>query len=83
MACVGINFFFSMDFIEEMCMIALAPRVITISGSTFDPSLIVFSMRDLYFSIFVVIDFFFKTIIIVCKFNELNFKVVIVTYWWI
>ena len=46
----GILNFSSKVFIEGMCVVALAPAVMTISGSTFHP-LLVLSVSGWYFSI--------------------------------
>ena len=40
----GILYFSSKIFIEEMCVVALAPIVMTISGSTFHPLLVMLSI---------------------------------------
>ena len=40
----GILNFSSKIFIEEMCVVALAPAVMTISGSTFHPLLVMLSI---------------------------------------
>ena len=45
----------SIFFIEGMCVAALAPAVMTINGSIFQPLLIILSINDLYFSVFLVI----------------------------
>ena len=42
-------------FIEGMCVVALAPCVMTINGSIFHPLLIMLSISDWYFSILVAI----------------------------
>ena len=49
--CVMIFFgiFSSRIFIEGMCVVALAPVVITINGSTFHPLLAMLFMNDWYF----------------------------------
>ena len=46
--CLGILYFFSILSIEGVCVAALAPAVMTISGSTFHPLLIVLSISGLY-----------------------------------
>ena len=38
--------FFSKIFIEEMCVVALAPTVMTNNGSTFHPLLVMLSISD-------------------------------------
>ena len=46
-----------MIFTEEMCVVALAPALITISSSTFHPLLLMLFKSGWSFSIFVVIIF--------------------------
>ena len=48
---VGILSFSSKFFIEGVCVVALAHAVMTISGSTFHPLLVMLSISDWYFSI--------------------------------
>ena len=47
----GILNFSSKIFIEGVCVVALAPVVMTISGSTFHPLLVMLSISGWYFSI--------------------------------
>ena len=51
---VGILNFSSNILIEGVCVVALAPVVMTISGSTFHPLLLMLSRSGWYFSIFRV-----------------------------
>ena len=46
-----------MVFIKKMYVVALVLVVITISDSTYHPLLIIFSISDWYFSIFVIAVF--------------------------
>ena len=46
-----------MIFIENMCVVALIPTIITISDSTFYPLLVILFISGWYFSFFVVIVF--------------------------
>ena len=48
----GILNFSSKVFIEEVCVVALAPVVMTISGSTFHPLLVMLSISDWYFQFY-------------------------------
>ena len=48
----GILNMFSIDFIEGMCVVALAPTVITIRGSTFQPLAAILSVNGLYLLFF-------------------------------
>ena len=48
---VGILSFSSNIFKEGVCVVALAPAVMTISGSTFHPLLVMLSISDWYFSV--------------------------------
>ena len=48
---LGILNFSSKVFIEGVCVVALAPVVMTISGSTFHPLLVMLSISGWYFSI--------------------------------
>ena len=50
----GILNFSSNILIEGVCVVALAPAVMTISGSTFHPLLVMLSISGRYFSIFRV-----------------------------
>ena len=53
-------------------MVALAPTMMTISGSTFHHLLIILSINGLCFSVFLVIaSIIWFSIIIVCEFHEL------------
>ena len=54
-ACFGFLNFVSRIFIDGMCDVALAPAVITISASIFQPLFVIFFINGWYFSIFVVI----------------------------
>ena len=47
----GILNFSSKIFIEGMCVVAVAPAVITINGSTFHPLLVILSISGWYFSV--------------------------------
>ena len=47
----GILNFSSKIFIEGMCVVALVPAMITISGSIFHPLLVMLSISSWYFSI--------------------------------
>ena len=47
----GILNFSSKVFIEGVCLVALAPAVMTISGSTFHPLLVMLSISGWYFSV--------------------------------
>ena len=47
----GILNFSSKVFIEEVCVVALAPAVMTISGSTFHPLLVMLFISGWYFSV--------------------------------
>ena len=44
----------SIFFIEGVCVVALAPAVMTISGSTFHPLLIILSISGLYYLFFMI-----------------------------
>jgi hypothetical protein len=46
---------FSSDFIDGMCVVALAPAVIIINGSTFHPLAAILSISGLYLLFFVSI----------------------------
>ena len=48
----GILNFSSKIFIERVCVVALAPIVMMISGSTFYPLLVILSISGWYFSVF-------------------------------
>ena len=61
---------FSTLSIEGVCVVALAPAVMTISGSTFYPLLIILSISDLYFSNY---SFVWYSIITIYEFNELYY----------
>ena len=50
----GILNFSSRIFIDGMCVVALAPTVMTINGSTFHPLLVMLSKSGWYFSAFLV-----------------------------
>ena len=50
----GISNFASMDFIEGMYVVALAPAIMIISGSTFHPIMVLLFISGWYFSIFVI-----------------------------
>ena len=50
----GILNFSSKILIEGVCVVALAPAVMTISGSIFHPMLVMLSISGWYFSIFQV-----------------------------
>ena len=50
----GILNFSSNILIEGVCVVALAPAVMTISGSTFHPLLVMLSISGWYFSVFRV-----------------------------
>ena len=52
---LGILNITSIFFIEGICVAALAPAVMTISGSIFQPLLIMLSISGLYFFVFLVI----------------------------
>jgi hypothetical protein len=49
---IGIFNLFSSDFIEGMCVVALAPAVIIIRGSTFHPLAAILSINGLYLLFF-------------------------------
>jgi hypothetical protein len=49
---IGILNLFSSDFIEGMCVVALAPTVIIIKGSTFHPLAAILSTNGLYLLFF-------------------------------
>jgi hypothetical protein len=49
---IGILNLFSSDFIEGMCVVALAPAVIIIRGSTFHPLAAILSINGLYLLFF-------------------------------
>ena len=51
----GILNFVSRILIDGMCDVALAPAVITISGSIFHYLFVIFSIKNSYFSIFAII----------------------------
>ena len=61
---------FSTLSIEGVCVATLAPAVMTISGSTFYPLLIILSISDLYFSNY---SFVWYSIITIYEFNELYY----------
>ena len=48
---LGILNFSSKIFIEGVCVVALAPAMMTISGSTFHPLLVTLSISGWYFSV--------------------------------
>ena len=48
MVVIGIWNFSSSDFIEGMCVVALAPAVMTIRGSTFHPRAVILAISGLY-----------------------------------
>ena len=48
---LGILSFSSKKFIEGVCVVALAPAVMTTSGSTFHPLLVMLSINGWYFSV--------------------------------
>jgi hypothetical protein len=52
---IGILNLFSSDFIDGMCVVALAPAVIMIRGSTFHPLAAILSINGLYFLFFASI----------------------------
>ena len=52
---IGILNLFSIDFIEGMCVVALAPAVIIIMGSTFHPRAAILSSNALYLLFFASI----------------------------
>ena len=52
---IGILNFFSIDFIEGVCVVALAPAVIIIMGSTFHPLAAILSVNGLYLLFFASI----------------------------
>ena len=45
---IGIWNFSSSDFIDGMCVVALAPAVMTIRGSTFHPRAVILAISGLY-----------------------------------
>ena len=53
---IGILNLFSIDFIEGMCVVALAPAVIIIMGSIFHPLAAILSANALYLLFFPSID---------------------------
>ena len=50
---IGILNLFSSDFMDGMCVVALAPAVITIRGSIFQPLSAILSINGLYLLYFV------------------------------
>jgi hypothetical protein len=52
MACIGILNLSSSDFIDGMCVVALAPAVIIMLGSTFHPLAAILSISGLYLLFF-------------------------------
>jgi hypothetical protein len=52
---IGILNLFSSDFIDGMCVVALAPAVIIIRGSTFQPLATILSINGLYLLFFASI----------------------------
>ena len=52
MAGIGILNLSSSDFIDGMCVVALAPAVIIITGSTFHPLAVILSINDMYLLFF-------------------------------
>ena len=75
----GILNFSSIIFIKGMWDVALAPAIITISGSTFHPLLLMLSISAWYFLSFRVIVLEEN----LCEFYELYFEVVIGIYRWV
>ena len=51
---LGILSFSSKKFVEGVCVVALAPAVMTTSGSTFHPLLVMLSISGWYFSVLQV-----------------------------
>ena len=76
-ACSGILNFVSRIFIEGMYDVALAPTMITISGSIY-----IFNIFYKWLIFFYFWNYFFweKSIIAICKFNELYCEVIIKAY---
>jgi ABC-type siderophore export system fused ATPase/permease subunit len=54
---IGILNFFSSDFIDGMCVVALAPAVIMIRGSTFHPLAAILSINGMHLLFFASIVF--------------------------